>query len=121
MEIKLQEADNLSAFLLEAIKLTKGIIGYKLSRNLRILNDELVEYKKIKTEMFEKYGHQDGDVFIIDKESDNFVKYCEEMKQYENETINVNFKKLTEQEIESCELTGEQLYLLYDYMIEEDK
>ena len=115
--MKIREAD-LMVQTLNTMLQVKGIVGFKIARNLRMLNDELKEYYKIKQELFEKYGTQQGDELVIDKTTENFTNYLKEIEPYEEQEVNFDFKKITEEELQNSDLTVEQILILSDYFEE---
>ena len=102
-------AENLSTMLQE-----KGTVGYKIARNLRMINDELKEYYELKQELFKKYGTEDGDRIIINKDSQNYPLFINEITPLMNQEVNFDFRKISEEEMEASTLTAEQMYLLKD-------
>lgn len=118
MKIKIMEADKVAQIIEPILKDAKGITGYALAKNLRLIRSELKEYYDKKTELFTKYGKKDGAIIVIDKDSPNYQKFLEEMKVFENEEVNIEFRKIKEDEIISSGLNGEQMFLLNEYIIE---
>lgn len=115
--MKLSQAESL-ALVLTGMLDTKGIVGFKIARNLRMLNDELKEFNEKKMELFQKYGEEKDGQLIIDKGSKNYPLYLEEIKPYEEHEVEFNFRIITEEELSNSELTAEQMYVLSDYMVE---
>lgn len=116
--MNLLQADQIAQILGTMLQ-AKGIVGYKIARNLRMINEELKEYNEIKMELFKKYGTQEGDKLLINKDSENYPLYFEEIKPYEQQEINFDFRKFTEEELENSDLTAEQMYFLSEYFMEE--
>lgn len=115
--MKLSQAEVL-ANILSSMLDTKGIVGFKIARNLRMINEELKEYFEKKQELFRKYGEEKEGQLIIDKGSENYPLFIEEIKPYEQQEVTFNFRMITEEELSCSDLTAEQMYLLSDYMVE---
>lgn len=115
--MKLPEAENL-ALSLESMMNTKGIVGYKIARNLRMINDELKEYYEFKQELFKKYGTADGDKIVIQKDSDGYPLYMSEIKPFEQQDVEFDFRMINEEELVDSDLTAQQMYILNEYMVE---
>ena len=111
--MKLSQADTLLNILSTMLN-TKGIVGFKIARNYRMINEELKEYFEKKQELFEKYGTKQDDKLIIDKDSENYPLFLQEIEPYLNQEVEFNFRKITEEELSSSELTAEQMLLIED-------
>ena len=96
----------------------KGIVGYKLMRNKRMIDDELLEYYHFKNELFKKYG--DGKEFI-DPNTENGKKFIEEFQPIADIEVNFDFRKLTEDELAQSTLTASQMAILWEWMVEDGK
>ena len=115
--MKLSQAESL-ALVLNTMLNVKGIVGFKIARNLRMINEELKEYNEKKEELFRKYGEEKDNQLIIEKDSENYPLFLEEMKPYEEQEVSFDFRMITEEELASSDLTAEQMYVLSDYMVE---
>ena len=115
--MKLSQADTLLNILSTMLQ-TKGIVGFKIARNYRMIQEELKEYTDKKRELFEKYGTQQDGNLIIDKGSENYPLFLEEMKPYEDMEVNFDFRMISEEELIDSGLTAEQMIVLSDYMVE---
>lgn len=113
--MKIFEAENL-AMSLQTMLETKGVVGYKIARNLRMINDELKDYYQFKQTLFEKYGElaEDGNL-IIKKDSANYQDFLKEYEPVMNQEVEFDFKKITEEEFENGDLTAEQILILSEY------
>lgn len=111
MIIKLLEAEQLGNNISSMLKDCKGITAYALSKDLRLIQTELKEYGDIKTNLFQKYGEslENGSMRI---KEEHMQEYIDEMKKFESETVEINFRTLKEEEIVDSGLTGEQMYLI---------
>lgn len=96
----------------------KGIVGLSIARNLRMIDDELQEYYEAKAELFKKYGEEDNGQLFINKMSDNYEKFMTEIAPYEQQDVQFNFRKVSEDALAESELTAEQMYYLLEFMVE---
>ena len=112
--MKLSQADTLLNILSTMLQ-TKGIVGFKIARNYRMITEELKEYNDKKMELFKKYGKEENGQLVINKLDDNYVKFMDEMKPYDEQEVNFDFKKITDEEFENGDLTAEQILILSDY------
>ena len=110
-EMKLSQADTLLNILSTMLE-TKGIVGFKIARNYRMIEDELKEYIQKKQELFMKYGNEVEGKLIIEKDSENYPLFLQEIKPYEEQEVEFNFRKITEEELAQSELTAAQMLLL---------
>lgn len=116
--MKLQQADMLLNVLTTMLQ-TKGIVGFKIARNYRMISDELKEYNDKKMELFKKYGREENGQIIIDKDSENYPLFLKEIEPYNEQEVQFNFRMITEEELANSELTAEQMLILSEYMVEE--
>ena len=116
--MKLQQADTLLNILTTMLQ-TKGIVGFKIARNYRMISDELKEYNDKKMELFKKYGREENGQIIIDKDSENYPLFLQEIEPYNEQEVQFNFRMITEEELANSELTAEQMLILSEYMVEE--
>lgn len=113
--MKLSQAEQIK-MVLETMLDTRGIVGYKIARNLRMINEELVEYLKFKRELFEKYGRAENNQLIIDKE--NEPMFLAELKPFAEQEVEFNFRTITEEELEQSNLNASQMMFLMEYFEE---
>lgn len=116
--MKLSKADTLLNILSTMLQ-TKGIVGFKIARNYRMIEEELKEYNDKKMELFKKYGREENGQLIIDKDSENYPLFLEEMKPYNDQEVEFNFRMISEEELIDSGLTAEQMIILSEYMVEE--
>ena len=116
--MKLQQADTLLNILTTMLQ-TKGIVGFKIARNYRMITEELKEYIDKKMELFKKYGKEENGQIIIDKDSENYPLFLKEIEPYNEQEVQFNFRMITEDELANSELTAEQMLILSEYMVEE--
>ena len=94
----------------------KGKVAVKIARNIRMIDDELKEYYQYEAELFKKYGEEKDGQLVIDKNSDNYQKFLNEMQPLDNEEVSFNFRKFTDEELENSSLNVNQVLLLMEYM-----
>lgn len=116
--MKIVEAENL-ALQLEKMLGCKGVVGYKIARNFRMINEELKDYFRFKADLFKKYGVQNGNSLVIDKGSENYPLFVEEIKPLEDQEVNFDFRKFTEEELENSDLSAEQMLVIIENFMEE--
>lgn len=116
MKLNIIEAEKLANDINTMLPKANGIVAYALSKNLRILTTELTEYGKIKGELFQKYGEtlENGNMRI---KEENIPTFMEQMKQFENEEVDVNLRTLKESEVIESGLNGQDMFLI-DKIIE---
>lgn len=112
--MKIFEAENL-AMSLQTMLETKGVVGYKIARNLRMINDELKDYYQFKQTLFEKYGElaEDGNL-IIKKDSENYQDFLKEYEPVMNQEVEFDFRKVTEEELIESGLNAGQISLIWE-------
>jgi len=98
----------------------KGKVAVKIARNIRMIDDELKEYYQYEAELFKKYGEEKDGQLVIDKNSDNYQKFLNEMQPLDNEEVSFNFRRFTDEELENSSLNVNQVLLLMEYMGVED-
>ena len=94
----------------------KGKVAVKIARNIRMIDDELKEYYQYEAELFKKYGEEKDGQLVIDKNSDNYQKFLNEMQPLDNEEVSFNFRRFTDEELENSSLNVNQVLLLMEYM-----
>lgn len=93
---------------------TKGVVGFKIARNLRMINDELREYYEYKQELFKKYGEEVDGNLVINKDSENYPLFISEIKQIAETEVNFDFRKITEDELIDSNLTAKQMAQIWE-------
>ena len=94
----------------------KGKVAVKIARNIRMIDDELKEYYQYEAELFKKYGTEKDGQLVIDKNSENYQKFLNEMQPLDNEEVSFNFRRFTDEELENSSLNVNQVLLLMEYM-----
>lgn len=111
--MKISQAENL-AIALQTLNDVKGVVGFKIARNLRMINDELREYYQFKQELFKKYGEEQDGQLIINKESENFPLFMKELTPLMETEVSFDFRKITEEELIESGLTSGQMSLIWE-------
>ena len=98
----------------------KGIVGLKLMRNKRMIDDELKEYYKLEADLFRKYGEEKDGQLVIAKDSENYPLFLKEIEPLNNEEVSFEFRKITEEELAYSNLTANQMAVIWEWMVEHD-
>lgn len=96
----------------------KGIVGFKIARNMRMIRDELKEYFQFKEEVFRKYGTEKDDQLVVEKNNPNIVEFLAELEKLNQQEVHFDFRKITEEELIESGLSAKQMSLIWDYMVE---
>lgn len=115
--MKYSQAENL-AMNLSTMLDTKGIVGFKIARNLRMINDELQEYYQFKEELFKKYGEEVDGNLVVKKDSENYPLFADELKKIADTEVNFDFRKITEEELIDSGLSAKQMSLIWELVDE---
>ena len=113
-----QQAETL-ALNLQTMLDVKGITGFKIARNLRMIQDELREYIQFKEGLFRKYGEEKDGQLIVDKDSPNISEFLKELDKLNQQEVQFDFRKITEDELAESGLTARQMGLIWEYMVDE--
>lgn len=98
----------------------RGIVGLKLMRNKRMIDDELKEYYELEAELFKKYGEEKDGQLVISKESENYQQFLKEIEPLNEQEIEFSFRKITEEELANSNLTANQMAVIWEWMVEHD-
>lgn len=118
--MKQSQAEQLS-IALNSLMDEKGVVGLKIARNKRMIDDELREYYEFKQELFKKYGEERDGQLMISKDSENIDQFLTELKPLDEQEVDFDFRKITEDELAGSNLTARQMALIWDYMVEMTK
>lgn len=111
--MKIKHAYDLAVILNSMLK-TKGMVGFKLARNLRMIDEELKEYYSKREELFFKYGEEINGQMVINRDSENYPLFMKEIQPYDEQEIQLEFRKITESELAESDLTAEQMLLIWE-------
>ena len=107
------QAENL-AISLNTMLETKGIVGFKIARNLRMINDELREYYEFKQELFKKYGEEKDGQLMISKDSPSFADFMKELDPLAKEEVTFDFRMIKEDELAESGLSARQMASIWE-------
>ena len=100
---------------------TTGKLGYAIAKNLRVLNNELVEYRKIKDDTIKQFGElSESGYYQIKTDSPAFSEFVKEMKQYDDIISDVNLIMVNPEDIYNSQLNGEETMQLL-FMINDEE
>lgn len=116
--MKTSQAESLS-IALNSLMEEKGIVGLKLARNKRMIDDELKEYYEFKQELFKKYGEEKDGNLVIAKDSENYPLFMKEIEPLENQEVNFDFRKISEDELAGSTLTARQMNAIWEWMVDD--
>lgn len=111
--MKISQAETLAVSLSTMLDV-KGVVGYKIARNLRMINDELKDYYEQKQKLFEKYGTEKDGQMVIERNTEEFKKFMEEFSPIMDQEVNFDFRKITEDELIDSGLSAKQMAMIWD-------
>jgi hypothetical protein len=100
-----------------------GKLAYRMSRDLRLINQELTTHNEARTKLLEQYGTagaQSPQGVQYSFENGNAELFFADMNELEATEIELDIHPLTETDIENIQCTAEDLLVL-EWMIEEAK
>lgn len=103
---------------------TQGKLAYAIAKNMRKLENELVEYNDIKNKALAKYGTVDENGFYSIKVdgSEAFRKFAEEMQPYNDDISDVNITMVAPDDVYNSGLNGaETAQILFMIRDEEEE
>lgn len=109
-----QSQAELLSIALNSLMEEKGIVGLKLARNKRMIDDELKEYYEFKQELFKKYGEERDGQLMISKDSKNIDQFLAELKPLDEQEVDFDFRKITEDELAGSNLTARQMASIWE-------
>lgn len=111
--MKISQAETLAVSLSTMLDV-KGVVGYKIARNLRMINEELKDYYEQKQKLFEKYGTEKDGQMVIERDTEEFKKFMEEFSPVMDQEVNFDFRKITEDELIGSGLSAKQMAMIWD-------
>lgn len=111
-------ASQLEEALRKMLPNAHGKLAYILARDVRLLSTELTEFHDAQKKAFVKFGKLVNEQYVIDKDSEGYLLYLNEMKQYEDIDIEVDLMKIPEEVLMSSDLSGEEMIILQEYLME---
>ena len=119
MELKNYEMFNHLLNLQKVSSKVTGKLGYAVSRNIRKIQQEVIEFEKIRNELVVKFGEkQENGDFVISKDSDGYTEFVNTIQEYGTISHNVEIFTVLPDEVCESNLTAEEMLLL-DFMINE--
>lgn len=111
--MKISQAETLAVSLSTMLDV-KGVVGYKIARNLRMINEELKDYYEQKQKLFGKYGKEKDGQMVIERDTEEFKKFMEEFSPIMDQEVNFDFRKITEDELIDSGLSAKQMAMIWD-------
>jgi hypothetical protein len=95
----------------------KGVLGFAIARNRRILAEELRDYAQKRDELLKEYGTDEGEGrFTIT--ADKVPAFSEALRPYAEMTVDVAVTQVDAETFCGGNLTSSQMYVL-DWMVKE--
>jgi hypothetical protein len=98
-----------------------GKLSYKIAKNLRLVNQELVDYDKTRESLLNQYGTLSEDKSRYEFEPESGKKFTDEMGKLIDVEVDIPTLKLSEDEVESIEGLTPATWVSLGWMIEETK
>ena len=103
---------------------TQGKLAYAIAKNMRKLENELIEYNDIKNKTLAKYGTADENgIYSLKVDgSEAFQKFAEEMQPYNNDVSDVSITMVDPDDVYKAGLNGtETMQILFMIKDEEEE
>ena len=98
-----------------------GKVAYMVTKNARKIQEELVEYIRIRDELINKYGEIQGNQKVIINNTEGYTKFISEMSEYDDIEQNISFLTITPKDLYSSELNAIEINQLMFMINEEDE
>lgn len=108
------EAYNLLTFLNGIADKTKGLLAFRIAKNMRVLKTELTEYEQFRLDLFKKYGKEIGEKIIITDE--NKADFIRELAEYGEEPFSAELYKIDDEMLSSSDLNANEIAFLLDHL-----
>lgn len=96
-----------------------GKLGYAVAKNLRKINNELIEYRDIKNRLIVEHGEkQENGNYILSVGTDKYYDYLKELDDYANIEHEVDIYKISSEEVITSSLNALEIAGI-DFMIED--
>lgn len=103
-----------------------SVVAYRIGKNIKALDNELQTYDETRTKMLTEAANKDdeGKPIIIeatrqyDIPKDKLEDVYEEIEKLQNEEVNVEFKKVSVEDLTKADLTPKELMQI-DFMLED--
>ena len=86
--------------------------GFRLAKNVRLINDELIEYEKIRNDLVKKYGEEKDDTVQVKENSPEMVEFLKELEIVLDEKVDIKIKPIKLADL------GEELKFPTKYMVD---
>lgn len=98
----------------------KGKLGYAVSRNIRKMSNELIEFENLRLEHIRKYGTDNGNgECVIKKDTTEYNQFITDMQEYATIAHDVDIYMIDAEEIFKSDLTADEITTI-DFMINEE-
>lgn len=103
----------------------KGIIAYKIKRNISSINDVLNPYNETEKEIIRKYALKDDEGNIIQNDNDqltitDIVAFSNEIEECQNEVFDIDINVIKFNELNDVGLSANQIEAL-EFMLNFDE
>lgn len=103
-----------------------SVVAYRIGKNIKALDNELQTYDETRTKMLTEAANKDdeGKSIIVeatrqyDIPKDKLEDVYEEIEKLQNEEVNVEFKKVSVEDLTKADLTPKELMQI-DFMLED--
>lgn len=96
----------------------RGMLGYAIARNRRLLSQEVQEYSRTRDQLLEEYGRDVGGG-KYELQPENAAKFFAALKPYNELTADVPVMQIPADVFYSGNLTSGQMYAL-EWMVKDD-
>lgn len=115
----IQMSNNLNS-LRQISNKVRGKLGYAVSRNIRKISEELIEFENIRLEHIRKYGTNNGNgECVIKKDTQEYNQFLTDMQEYATIEHDVDIYMIDAEEIFKSDLTADEITTI-DFMINEE-
>ncbi len=102
-----------------------GRLGYAVSRNMRKLTSENIEFLQIRNDLLNKYGtvaiDEDGiERISVNKGTDAYDEFMKEITEYTSISHDIDICMVDEKDIYTSSLNAKEMMAI-DFMIQENK
>lgn len=94
----------------------KAKTAYTVAKDIKMINEEVDNYKKVFNDMLLKYGHEQDGNYVISEQDETFPVFIKEHNELVNTELDLNLVQLSIDDLDGAELTPNQLIAL-DFLI----
>lgn len=118
MKLSNLEMSNYLSYLNKISNKVIGKLAYAVSKNMRKISNELIEFENIRNELIQKYGEKnDEGTFFIKSGSDAYEKFLNEISNYTDIEHEVDIFLIEPDCLYTSNLNANEMLQL-DFMIE---